>query len=646
MNQTQHDPGWVGWKSIVLGFALLWFSNRFGLLGTNVAVQREEVKIVAESAASAAAVAVVQAAPSKDYFGGLSAETRNEMLANIKWETKDDYEITGDPKAKKGGSFRWVSQAYPPTLRTIGRNSSDANLTMIQGLVYEPLLGYNADPFYYYPGLANQWSVGEDKQTFYFSIDSEARWADNKPVRAQDVVATWDLLTDSGIEDPFNNDFWRRFERPVALNDSVVMMKAKGMGWQNFLYAASALFIFPEHVLRDLTGKEFLSRYNSKMILGSGPYELVQAEQPQRIIFGKRKNYWAEKKRFSTGMNNFDRLEFVFVKDEELTWEKFKAGEFDYLPINYARRWVEEMEFPASQNGWVQRHKVYNFKATGSQGFSFNIRKFPFDDINIRKAFAYLWNRDMMMDKLMFNEYAHIDSIFENSPYKGDKVPKIRYNPELAREALAASGWVNKNSQGYLEKDGKIIDVELAYIKGGGERFFTIFQEDLRNVGIKLSLKEVTWATNIKEVGERNFSLNYGAFVGQLFPNPESAYHSKFADQNDSGNRWGFKNSRVDEILEQYRVEFDASKRVHLLKEMDNIITNEYIWAFAWYSPAERLVYWNKFGMPDTVLTRTGDYRDVMRLWWYEPELAESLKQARANNSKLPRKPIEIRGFQ
>ena len=37
---------------------------------------------------------------------------------------------------------------------------------------------------------------------------------------------------------------------------------------------------------------------------------------------------------------------------------------------------------------------------SGTGGFAFNMREWPFDDIRVREAFRYLFNRERMIEEL------------------------------------------------------------------------------------------------------------------------------------------------------------------------------------------------------------------------------------------------------
>jgi microcin C transport system substrate-binding protein len=566
--------------------------------------------------------------------------TTRELLKGLKWETNTEYKGMGSKDAKKGGTLRYVESSFPPTLRTCGKNANSTFLSMLVGLSYEAMLDLDPVTLRYTPNLAKRWAIADDKVTFFFEIDERARWSDGKPVVANDVVATWELYTDPGIEDPFSNDYYKKYEKPVAVTDRIVMIKSKLMNWRAFM-SAGFMTVLPGHIIGKLDGKQYLEEYQFKMMPGSGPYTYLSSRVNEEIILVRRKDWWQQDLERTRGLYNFDRINFIFIQDENLVKEKFKKGELDWIYVNVAREWHQEFTatmMPQIAKGWIQKRKIYTHRPIGVSGIAFNMRKPPFDDIRVRKAIAHLYNREKMMDKLFFNEYGYLDSFYPNSPYENPNNPKIRYNPDKAVELLEDAGWLqrNRDADGWLTKDGKRFELNLNYVQKSSERIMTIFQEDLKDVGIKLNLKQVTWATDIKEVGERNFEMSSRAYSGMLFPNPESSMHSKFADLPNNNNIWGLKNERIDELCEQYPLMFDLQKRIEAIREIDGIVCSLHLYALGWFSAHTRLLYWNKFGMPDFYLSKTGDHRTLVSLWWFDDEKAETLRKARENNEELP----------
>ena len=156
--------------------------------------------------------------------------------------------------------------------------------------------------------------------------------------------------------------------------------------------------------------------------------------------------------------------------------------------------------------------------------------------------------------------------------------------------------------------------------------------------------------TQFKMQMQRQFELVFGAWgVGSVFPNPRPEYHSSTADPQNTNNISGFKNKRVDEICDQYDVEFDAAKRVAMIRELDGILTSQYHYILEWSQPAQRFAYWNRFGMPQGTFSRVGDFSGslapgIPQVWWVDPARAQRLDQAQRDSStKLETPPVEDR---
>lgn len=563
-----------------------------------------------------------------------------ELVASLNWESNNNYKGFGDPRAVKGGTLVCVESSFPPTLRTVGKNANTKFNSTLSSFCYEALLDLDPITYEYAPNLAKRWAIADDKVTFFFELDERAKWSDGKPVVANDFVASWKLYTDPEIEDPFSVDFYSKFECPVAVTDKIIMVRSKQLNWRAFM-SMGFMTILPAHYIENLSGAQYLEKYQFALMPGSGPYRYESSKVNENVILVRRSDWWQADLERTKGYYNFDKLDFEIVQDENLVKEKFKKGEIDWMRVNVAREWHQEFtaaKMQAISNGWIQRRKVYTHIPIGTSGIAFNIRKPPFDDIRVRLAFAHLYNREKMMDKLFFNEYGFLDSFYQNSLYENPTNPKVRYDPDKAVELLEEAGWKqeNRNKDGWLVKDGKIFELNLNLTDKGSERIYTILQEDLKDVGIKLNLKLVTWATDIKEVGERNFTISSRAYTGLMFPNPESSMHSKYADLPNNNNIWGFKNKRVDEICEQYPLMFNVKDRIAAVREIDKIATEQHLYALGWFAAHTRLLYWNKFGMPDFVLSKTGDEDSLLSLWWFDKDKAQALKEAKENGTKLP----------
>jgi microcin C transport system substrate-binding protein len=324
----------------------------------------------------------------------------------------------------------------------------------------------------------------------------------------------------------------------------------------------------------------------------------------------------------------------------------FKKGELDVFPQALAPQWVQELNFENVQRGLIQKRKIFNNDAKGFQGFAMNTRRPPFDDVRVRKAFALLLNRRLMIEKMMFNQYEPQNSYFSGTAYENPNNPKNEYNPQEALKLLAEAGWKTRDAQGRLVKNNAPLQVELLYDTKTFEPRLTVYQEDLRKAGIALNLRFVTPETRFALIMDRRFEMTLMAWSGLLFPNPETSFHSSLADVNNTNNITGFKNARVDELCKEYDRMFDVQERIRAIREIDGIMANEYHYALHWYAPYvfPRPVYWNKFGTPPGYVSRTGDYFAIYSMWWIDPDKDAKLQQALRDPSiKLGAGPDEDR---
>jgi len=573
----------------------------------------------------------------------VSAELGGEGFTGEGWETKTDYNLLGTPEAVKGGSIVMSIPDFPSTLRTEGKDANSYLNRIAQQMMYETLLQLDPVEDVFIPNLATHWKISEDKMKFTFRINPDARWADGKRVTSADIIATWKLQVDPGILEAYSNILFGTFEEPIAESMYIVSVKSKQLNWRQFLYF-SGMSILPAHYIGDITGSEYLEKYQMKFIPGSGPY-LIDEKDIQKgksISLRRRSDYWAENEKYNTGLHNFDLVRFDVITDQSLEFEKFKKGEIDVINIGRAQWWAERFDFEDYERGLVLKRKVFNENPNGVSGICFNMRKPPFDDLKIRQAFAHLYNRELFNEKLFFDAYFPIYSFFPGSVYENPDNPKVHFDIKKAIQLLEEAGWTEKNEDGYLVKDGKVFEIELPYSNPGADRYLTIYQEDLKKVGVKLSLRQLDGSTAFKLGNERNFQLITMAWSGLYFPNPESSMGPGTADEPNTTNWNGIKNDRIDELCLKYNVSFDNEERIKIIREIDFIVTSMQPYAFGWFMPYQRITFQNKFGYPKWILPKREDYLRVPILWWNDPEKAAEYEDAEKDKSiKLPKGEID-----
>ena len=456
------------------------------------------------------------------------------------------------------------------------------------------------------PGLATHWKISEDRMQMWFRINPDARFSDGEEVTAEDVVASWDIRMDETILMPSTQLVYGKLEKPEILGKYIITVKAKTLNWRNLLYFGG-MSILPEHYLKDLDGTAYLEEYNMKMLPGSGPYVIKDEDiiNQESFALTRLDNWWAKNEKTSKNLYNFDRITISVVKDNEaLMYEKFKKGESDFYQVTKPSRWVDETDFEAVQKGWIQKRRVHSSAPAGTWGYAFNMRKWPFDDKRVRYAFSYLYDREKLNKEILYNEYTIINSLYSGSVYENPSNEKFNFNPKKAIELLEESGYKNRNSNGILihEESGRPLSFSID-IRKTSEYRVTPMQQILKQYGIDMQIKFIDATTRWKNLMDRNFTIDFQAWGGLVFPNPETSIKSSLADKKNNNNITGFKNDRVDQLLDLYDVEFDQNKRIEIIREIDGIYSDIHpaAWGMSRLVP-ERLLYWNKFGYPDYML--------------------------------------------
>ena len=552
----------------------------------------------------------------------------------------------GDSRAKKGGTFRHITSRFPATMRTEGQNANYVENSTISSLCYEGLITTHPLTLEFIPSLASHWKISEDKMKFWFRINPDARWSDGREVIAEDVVATWDLHMDETILSPSDQLVYGKFDRPVAESKYIVSVVCQDLSWRNLLYFGG-MAILPSYYLNQVDGSEYLKEYQFKMLPGTGPYIVHEKDivNQESFTLTRRTDFWGKDDPVSKYANNFDKIKFIVVKDNNaLIFEKFKKGESDFYTVAAAREWVEETNFESVQKGWIQKHKVYSERPAGTSGYAFNMRKWPFDDKRVRMAFSYLYNREKMNEEMYYNEYSMMNSLYSGSAHENPANEQVVYSPKKAVKLLKEAGYNTRNNDGWLvHDDGRILRFEIGIPKGV-DYMVTPVQQMMKDYGIDMQIKYIDGNANWKNLMERNFTIFMQNWTGLVFPNPETSLKSSLADENNTNNIGGFKNDRVDELLVEYDVTFKQAHRVEIIREIDGIYSNIHPAAWGIARNYQRIAYWDKFGYPEYMVTRYGgDYRTVFTLWWYEPEKEAALEAAMANNSDLPTGEIDVK---
>lgn len=543
------------------------------------------------------------------------------------------------PDAVPGGTLVLSAGQSPKSLNYYLDNNSFT--AQIFEALYDSLLGTDPLTADFTPGLANRWTISDDQKVFTFEIDPAAKWSDGRPITAADVKWTFDKIMEPGSQTgPFRVGL-ETFTNtpPKILGDRVIQFTSGEVHWRNLL-SLGGLQLLPSHVLSNAD----FNKLNFEFPVVSGPYRLGTLKENIELRLERRADWWQRNGLSTRHTLNLQTLVFRFFAEQENAFEAFKKGELDVFPVYMSRLWNQEAVGEKFDRHWIVKQRVRNHHPVGFQGFAMNQRRPPFDDLRVRQAMALLLDRDKMNRTMMFNAYFLHRSYYEDLYDKANACTNTSYafEPEKARALLQEAGWRPDPKTGRLEKNDRRLSFTFLTRDVSSDKFLALYSEDLKKAGIELKIERKDAAAWSRDMDAFNFDMTWSAWGSTLFKDPEDMWASREADRPSGNNYTGFKDVRVDALIERQKTIFDLPQRDRICREIDARICAQVPYVLLWNLDYTRLLYWNKFGVPPTVLGKFRDERDVITYWWYDADSAAELKAAQASGAALPARPESV----
>ena len=554
--------------------------------------------------------------------------------------------FSGDPAAVRGGTLTINKQEFPKSFNLYINPSVDAS--DVFNLVYDTLLDIDPDTLEFEPLIARSWTISADKKTFIFKIDKGARWSDGMPITAFDVKFTYDVIMNTNNMTSVQRIFFSRFEEPIVLDDYTIKFRVKFVHYLNFSNLAG-LNILPRHIFE---GKDFNKSFNMVLPCSSGPYELTEVKEGRFYILSKSANYWAENLPSRVHMFNFDKIEYKIIRDNNISFEAFKRGDFDVYTSTgpnqiTPKRWFTETDGEIFQKNWVIKQKIYSHFIRGFRGLALNMRRPLFADLRVRTALSMLLDRETIIDKILYGFEKPINSYW---PSISDNYP-IPYDPAKAEELLTLAGYDRLDRDGYLmNKRGSRLEFTILSRQDDETvKYLTLYVQSCRKAGVKVNLELTSWSSLLKKADDYNFDAVNIGWQSSIFDDPEQLWHSRHIVDVAGNNLPGYKNSRVDTLIDSLAGIFSVRVRNSVIAQIDKIIYPESPYILFWDYDFYPLFYKNEFGKPKTVVSRIGKFYyynidiQIISYWWYDPVKVRTLKDAEKMGKALPPEPLLVR---
>ena len=251
----------------------------------------------------------------------------------------------------------------------------------ISGNIFNKLLKYDKN-LDLEGELAESWIISSDQKTITFKLKPNLKWADGKPLTSEDVLFTWQMVTDEKTRSPYASDYQlvKQAEAPDAQTFSVTYESAYAPALDSW----SGLQILPKHLLekQDIHTTAF-----ARNPVGSHYYKLDSWSHGENLKLSRNPTS-------VLGPANIDKLVTRIIPDNSAQFLELMADNIDSMgldPIKYSRIIPARPELQKKLALYKELGNSYTY-------MGFNLKHKPFDDVRVRKAINYAIDKQEIID--------------------------------------------------------------------------------------------------------------------------------------------------------------------------------------------------------------------------------------------------------
>ncbi len=567
-----------------------------------------------------------------------------------------------NPDAPKGGEARLSSTGTFDNLNFVPRRGDLADGL---GLIYDTLMTSALDEVSIsaeYGLIAEAVRFPDDFSSVTYRLREEARWHDGEPITPEDVVWSFEVLTEHNPGQAF---YYRHVETAEVSGPNEVTFTFDEAGNRELPKIVGQLIVLPKHYWtaegRDVTASTLDAP------LGSGAYRVARVVPGRTITYERVEDYWAADLPVNVGSNNFDTIRYEYFRDADVAREAFKADAYDWYDELSANRWATQWDIPQIEKGVIKKFEFEDVGSGRMQGYVFNLRNPKFQDPRVRRAIHLAYDFESANKRISFGLNERIRSYFAGTELASDGLPEgeeleiletVRtevggegipdsvfttpYEPSVGGDSRAVRANLREASQlleeaGYVIRDGVRVNAEtgepltvefLLQSAGGAARGPLAYKQDLDRLGIDVSIRQVDTAQYIRRAQDRDFEMAIFVWGQSLSPgNEQNEYWgSEAADRSASRNYGGIKNPAIDALIQRIVFADDRDTLVAATKAMDRVLLhNEYV-VPQFRSPVDRILHWDRFDHPEPLPAYTPGFPTI---WWYDEEAAALTEAAK-----------------
>lgn len=380
-------------------------------------------------------------------------------------------------------------------------------------------------------------------------------WHDKVKLSSKDVIFTYEQIINPKVFNSIKSNF-TEIESVKAVDELTIEVIYK----KPYFKALEIWMVglLPYHLLKD--EKDLMTSSFNKKPIGTGSYKLKEFKTGQDIELIANDDFF-------DGRPKIDKILYKFLPDTNTSFlylkqKKLDIGGLDPIQVN---RQIDD-NFKKAYT--ILQKPAFSFTYLG-----FNLNSEKFKDKRVREALSLAINRQELVDILFFGYGKVCNGPFMPDTFAyNDEVKPIIQDIQKAKKLLKEAGYDEKNPFTFevVTNTGNDIRVNAAQI----------LQYQLQKVGINMKIRVMEWQAFLNTVVHpRNFEAIVLGWSMALTPDAYPLWHSS-SSKLGGFNLVGYKNDRVDELIEKGISTVDKKELSIIYKELFKLISDDLPYLF------------------------------------------------------------------
>lgn len=410
------------------------------------------------------------------------------------------------------------------------------------------------------PGIAERWTISDDGLTYTFHL-RPAQWTNGDPVTAHDFVCSWRraLAPETASEYAYmlyalvNGEEYntRKIADPErvgvrALDDRTLEAKLNRrtpyfLGLTHF---STLLPVNPRCIEEHGSRWAHLGR-----IVTNGPFMLDDWQIGRCVRVVKNPSY------HDAASVRLRSIDFLAVESANTAFNLYLTGDADFVST-----------IPLSLRPFVKGRPDYHSGVyIGTYYYLFNVKRAPFDDVRVRKAFCMAVDKEQIVRFITRGGEKPATSFVPNGMPNYTPIKGLPYDVDQAQKLLAEAGY--PGGKGFPA-------VELLYNTSEANQDIAEVVQQMfkRNLGVKVDLINQEWKVYLASTKARDYQIARASWIGD-YVDPNTFLNMWVT--GGGNNRTGWSNAQYDALIRKAATEADPAQRMETFRRAERIVVED-----------------------------------------------------------------------